>query len=107
VQVNTTATVAGYSALHGRQANRLRAALFEAFWADGLDIGSRAVLERLGCPAVSPGATMRGWQQEWEGTDRRMVPMMVQPDGRVWRGLDALSRLAEMTPADPGRTDGS
>lgn len=107
VQVNTTAAVAGYSALHGPQADRLRAAMFEAFWADGLDIGNRAVLGRLGCPAVGPGDTMRGWQQEWEGMDRRVVPMMVLPGGRVWRGLDVLSCLAEMTPADPGGTHGS
>jgi hypothetical protein len=34
------------------------------FWADGLDSGNRTVPDRLGCPAVSPGDTMRGWQQK-------------------------------------------
>jgi hypothetical protein len=42
------------------RANRQHAALPEAFWADGLDIGNRAVPGRLGRPAVSPGDTMRG-----------------------------------------------
>jgi predicted DsbA family dithiol-disulfide isomerase len=96
---NTTAAVAGYSALHGPPAGRLRAALFEALWVDGLDVGNRLVLGQLGCPAVSPGETMRRWQAEWVEMDQRMVPMMVLPGGRVFRGLDVLSSLAEMTAA--------
>jgi hypothetical protein len=97
---NTTAAVAGYSALHGPPAARLRAALFEALWVDGLDVGNRSVLSRLGCPAVSPGEMMRRWQAEWEGMDQPMVPMMVLPGGRVLRGVDVLASLAEMTAAD-------
>jgi 2-hydroxychromene-2-carboxylate isomerase len=107
VQASTTAAVAGYSALDGPKSNRLRAALFGAFWVDGLNIGDRSVLDRLGCPAGSPGETMRRWQRAWQGMDRRMVPMMVLPDGRVLRGTDVLSCLAEMTTAGAGGTHGS
>lgn len=99
VQPDTTAAVAGYSSVVGPEADRLRAALFEAFWVDGLNIGDRAVLDGLGCPSVSPGELMRRWQSEWEGMERRVVPMMVLPDGRVSRGLGTLSRLAEMAAA--------
>ena len=107
VQANTTAAVAGYWALEGPKSNRLRAGLFEAFWVDGLNIGDRSVLDRLGCPAVSPGETMRRWQRAWEGMDRPMVPMMTLPGGRVLRGTEALPCLAEMTTAGAGGTDGN
>jgi 2-hydroxychromene-2-carboxylate isomerase len=107
VQVNTTAAAAGYSALDGPNSDRLRAALFETFWVDGLNIGDRSVLDRLSCPAASPGQTTRRWQRAWEGTDPRMVPMMVLPDGRVLRGTDVLSGLAEMTTAGAGGTHGN
>jgi hypothetical protein len=99
IQPNTSAAVAGYSALTGPEAGRLRAALFQAYWADGLDIGNRAVLERLGCPAVPPGEAMRRWQHEWEALDPRVVPAMVLPEGQVRGGLDTLSRLAELAVA--------
>lgn len=107
VQVNTTAAVAGYSALDGPNSDRLRAALFEALWVDGLNIGDRSVLDRLSCPAASAGQTTRRWQRTWEGADPRMVPMMVLPDGRVLRGTDVLSGLAEMTTAGAGGTHGN
>jgi 2-hydroxychromene-2-carboxylate isomerase len=107
VQASTAAAVAGYSALDGPEADRLRGALFEAFWVDGLNIGRRSVLDRLGCPAAQPGETMRRWQQEWEGMDQRVVPAMVLPGGRLCRGLEALSWLAEMATADSGGSGGS
>jgi hypothetical protein len=66
-----------------------------------------AVLDRLDCSAVWPGETMRRWQQEWSGMDRRAVPMMALPGGRVSRGLEALSCLADMTTADRGGAHGS
>lgn len=96
VQPNTTAAVAGYASAEGDEADRLRQALFAAFWAQGQDIGDGAVLERLGCPAEPPGERMRGWEAEWKGTDRPVVPMMLLADGKVSRGLGALARLADM-----------
>ncbi len=95
VQPNTTAAVAGFYALQGEQADSLRAVLFDAYWVDGEDIGRRSVLDRLGCPAGAPNERMRAWQAEWSGMERAMVPMMVLPDGKVSRGLGALTRLAE------------
>ena len=40
--------------------------------------------------------TAARWQREWEATDKKMVPMLVLPDGYVSRGLGALKRLADM-----------
>ena len=96
VQPNTTLAVAGYSAAEPDQADRLRQGLFSAYWAEGQDIGERSVLDRLGCPAGAPGERMHAWDQEWKAVERRLVPMMILPDGKVSRGLGALARLAEM-----------
>lgn len=96
VQPNTTLAVAGYSAAAPDQADRLRQELFSAYWAEGQDIGERSVLDRLVCPAVAPGERMRAWDEEWRSVERRLVPMMILPDGKVSRGLGALARLAEM-----------
>jgi hypothetical protein len=36
------------------------------------------------------------WQREWDATEKKMVPILVLPDGYVSRGLGALKRLADM-----------
>jgi hypothetical protein len=38
------------------------------------------------------------WQREWDATEKKMVPMLVLPDGYISRGLGALKRLADMIP---------
>lgn len=97
VEPNTTAAVAGYSSvLFGGQADALRSELFDAYWVRGADIGNPEVLLELGCPAVPPGERAREWQSQWDDTDRHVVPMMLLPDGKVSRGLGALTRLAAM-----------
>lgn len=98
---NTTAAVAGYASLDGEAADQLRAGLFEALWVEGSDIGKRTVLDRLGCPPNSHGTRMQAWQHEWEATERPVVPMMVLPDGTIFSGLGALSRLAQMSASSP------
>ena len=40
--------------------------------------------------------TAARWQREWDATDKKMVPMLVLPDGYISRGLGALKRLADM-----------
>jgi|SRR5947209_5248225 len=96
VQPNTTAAVAGYTAAPAGQADALRAALFDAYWVEGADIGNPVVLYELGCPAAGPSDTMDAWRTEWAETERPVVPMMLLPDGRVSRGLGALARMADM-----------
>ena len=96
LQPNTTLAVAGYSTAIGADADRLRVALFDAYWVKGLDLGDVSVLGELDCPAASPGATMHRWRDEWLGLEQPMVPMIVLPDGTVSRGLDALKWLADL-----------
>ena len=100
VQPNTTLAVAGYSTVTDVDAGRLRAAVFDALWVKGLDIGDPGVLGELGCPTAPPSATMQWWHDEWLGFDRPMVPMVVLPEGTVSRGLGALKRLADLCTDD-------
>lgn len=94
---STALAVAAYSALDGAQADRARAALFDALWVRGLNVGDPAVLGELGLRAVPPTATTERWRADWLGLDRPMVPMMVLPDGSVSRGLGTLKRLADLS----------
>jgi 2-hydroxychromene-2-carboxylate isomerase len=96
VQPNTTLAVAGYSTVTGVDADRLRAAVFDALWVKGLDIGDASVLGELGCPTGPPSVTMQWWHDEWLGFDRPVVPMVVFPEGTVSRGLGALKLLADL-----------
>ena len=100
LQPNTTIAVAGYSTAIGADADRLRMALFDAYWVKGLDLGDASVLDELDCSTTSPGATMHAWRDEWLNFERPMVPMIVLPDGTVSRGLGALKRLADLDADD-------
>ena len=95
VQPNTILAVAGFSAMTGDDANRLRAQLFDALWVQGLNIGDAHVLHELGCPTPPPSATVEQWRNEWLGFDRPLVPMLMLPDDAMSRGLGALKRLAD------------
>jgi 2-hydroxychromene-2-carboxylate isomerase len=95
VQPNTTLAVAGFSAMTGDDADRLRARLFDALWVRHLDIGDAHVLRGLDCPAPPLTPTAEQWRSEWLAFDRPVVPMLVLPSGTVSRGLGALKRLAD------------
>jgi 2-hydroxychromene-2-carboxylate isomerase len=95
VQPNTALAVAAYAEASGSGADRLRGALFDAFWVKGQDIGDPKVLEALGCPRVEGSAVADAWQQEWQGIERAIVPMLVLADSSISRGLGALRRLAD------------
>lgn len=99
-QPDTTPAVAAYAAAAAAdKAGRIRRGVYDAFWAEGLDIGDPAVLADLGCPANPPTAVMDAWREDWLNLGRPMVPMLVLPDGTVSRGLGALRRLADLIPA--------
>ncbi len=101
-QPDTTPAVAGSSAAQADEADRLRRAVYHAFWADGLDIGDPAVLADLGCPSSPPTALMETWREDWLGLGKSGVPMLVLEDGTVSRGLGALRRLAGFISAASG-----
>lgn len=91
---NTAQATAAYAACPEEQRRAVREALFDALWAQGLDIGDTEVLAGLGLVGSDDGLAAT-WRAEWLGLERPIVPVMVLPDGRVSRGLGALQRLAD------------
>jgi predicted DsbA family dithiol-disulfide isomerase len=96
VQPNTHAAVAGYATADAEDAPALRRRLFGALWFDGRDIGDGPTLRDLGVDPDREADRLATWRDEWLSIDRRMVPMLVLPDGYVSRGLGALDRLARL-----------
>jgi 2-hydroxychromene-2-carboxylate isomerase len=97
VHPNTAGAVAAFAGAPEGEADGLRRRLFAALWFDGRDIGDPALVAALGGDV---GADTRDrvstWHAIWSGHDRRVVPMLVLPDGYVSRGLGALARLADL-----------
>jgi predicted DsbA family dithiol-disulfide isomerase len=98
VHPNSGAAVAAFAAAPPDEADALRARLFGALWFEGRDTGDAAVVQELGGePGTTGNERASAWRAEWHGLERRLVPMLVLPDGYVSRGLGALARLAELT----------
>ncbi len=97
VHPNSGAAVAAFAATPPTGADALRSRLFGALWFDGRDIGEPAVIGDVGgAPSAGGDERAARWREEWLGLERRLVPMLVLPDGSVSRGLGALARLAEL-----------
>jgi predicted DsbA family dithiol-disulfide isomerase len=97
VRPNTALAVAAFAGAPKGDADELRRRLFTALWFDGRDIGDPAVVADVGGNvAVGTRGLVSTWHATWCGYDRRVVPMLVLPDGYVSRGLGALARLADL-----------
>jgi 2-hydroxychromene-2-carboxylate isomerase len=97
VQPNTAIAVAAFAAVSAGDAHAARRKLFAALWFDGLDTGDSALVRELtGVDQPDAGAVVAAWRDEWLDLERRLVPMLVLPDGYVSRGLGALARLADL-----------
>ena len=94
----------------------LRAALFDAYWWDDIDLTDVAVVAAIvdgltrdgdtNGPEMRPGARVAArdvaaWQQQWRDLAHSIVPAMVLPDGYISRGLGALARLAGLSVSVP------
>jgi hypothetical protein len=102
VQPNTRLAIERFAALPPAARHDARRALFAALWFEGRDTGDAELLDELLPPGPARGSeTAAGWREEWLGLDRRLVPMLVLPDGVVSRGLGALARLAKMESEAP------
>lgn len=101
IQSNSAAAVASFAAAPPSRTNELRRNLFTALWFEGHDIGDRAVLAALGADTGSADARVAEWHDGWMQLDRRLVPMVVLPDGYVSRGIGALERLADLATSSP------
>lgn len=94
VRPNTSKAIEIFAGLAGDEADEMRRRLFDAVWKRGENVGEEDVLESLGASGTS-STRAAAWQQEWLGTEKHIVPMLVLPDGYVSRGLGALGRLAK------------
>jgi len=93
-RLNTARLSAIHASLPPTQRDQFATAVFDAYWRDGRNLNDPAELERLGATATADGEELaRQWQHEWEGFERRIVPMMRLADGSFSRGLGALARL--------------
>jgi len=97
---NTALAVAAFAVVEDADADVLRRRLFHALWVDGRDLGDPDVLGGLGADPGADRSRAAEWEAEWAAIDRRLVPLMVLGDGRVSRGLGALSRLATIAAQD-------
>jgi predicted DsbA family dithiol-disulfide isomerase len=95
VRPNSALVAARFAAAPPADACQLRRRFFEALWFQGRDIGRPSVIgEPVG--DADGERRMAAWRSEWGSYERRVVPMLVLPDGYVSRGLGALARLADM-----------
>jgi 2-hydroxychromene-2-carboxylate isomerase len=95
IQPNTALAVAAFAAVANDRSRAVRRQLFEALWIRGRDIGDpRVVREIVDDDPATISTLAASWRSAWSELDRRLVPMLVLPDGTVSRGLGALKRLA-------------
>lgn len=108
-RLNTRDLNALYASCPPDRRQALRTALFDAIWCDDLDLTDDAIVgeivepimtvepdlaARTGASTDTAARIVATWQQEWSELPRRIVPMMILPQGDVSRGLGALARLA-------------
>lgn len=93
-RLNTARLSAIHASLPLERRGEFATAVFDAYWREGRNLNDPDEVERFGATATATGERLaREWQREWEGLERRIVPMMRLPDGTLSRGLGALARL--------------
>lgn len=94
IRLNTARLNTLYASLPASRRDEFARAVFEAYWRDGRNLNDPAELERFGAAATVDGERLaQQWQREWDGFERRIVPMMRLGDGKLSRGRGALMRL--------------
>ena len=90
-----------------------RQSVYRAFWVEGRDISSSAVLDEIArAHDLSPLDTRRedevtvaSWRMEWERSPLRGVPLLVRDDGESVYGLKDSDTLAAFIQTDASRAD--
>jgi hypothetical protein len=90
VRPNTAEASRAYAAQPEDAKHDWRTKAFDVLWSAG---GS---LDALPGPGAGDGSDADTWQREWLAFEKRMVPLLVLPDGYISRGLGALKRLADL-----------
>ncbi len=93
-RINTARLNVLLASLPTSQRSGFARSVFAAYWRDGVDLNDPDEIAAIGVTATPEGeALARQWQSEWEGFERRIIPMLRLPDGTLSRGLGALARL--------------
>lgn len=93
-KLNTASLNRRFASLPLERRDEFAEAVFDAYWREASDPEADDHVERLTAPVTAEGERAADdWQHEWEGFERRIVPMMQLPDGKLSRGLGTLARL--------------
>jgi hypothetical protein len=90
VRPNTAEPSRMYASQPEEEKDAWRTKAFDTLWSGG---GS---LSELPGPGTGDASVAEAWQREWMAFEKRMVPLLVLPDGYISRGLGALKRLADL-----------
>ena len=90
VRPNTAEASRTYASQPDDAKDAWRRRAFDAVWSEG---GS---LDDLPDAGIEDASTADAWQREWMAFEKKMVPLLVLPDGYASRGLGALKRLADL-----------
>lgn len=99
-----TAAVEAFADYAGEGADRLRRVAFAAVWEQGIDVGRRLELRRLGVEE-DRGDSVRAsaWRARWLALADPVVPALVLPTGSVRGRRDAVAWLAALERTWPHR----
>lgn len=87
IKPNTHGLTEIFSTTRDDEAQRWRRDAFDAVWRSGSTLTT----------ATGEDESLAGtWRREWEQVGESTVPVLVEPDGTVSRGVAALDRLADL-----------
>jgi predicted DsbA family dithiol-disulfide isomerase len=94
VRPNTALASTAFAA-NGSDTDDLRRRLFAALWTEGRNLGDADELHRLGALGRNDEVA-RAWQDGYDALAHPMTPTLVEPNGQVCPGRDALARLSDL-----------
>lgn len=93
-----TATLASAEAADPVEADRIRRALFRAYWVDGADIGDPDVVRALAGHVSLYSTLAQEWRQGWLALPRRAVPVLIDAGGVERSAIRFLEQLVGPAP---------
>ena len=78
--------------------DRVRRALFRAYWVDGADIGDPDVVRELVGYLSLYSTRAREWRKGWLGLSRQVVPVLIDATGVPRSAIRRLQQLVGSTP---------
>lgn len=95
---DTTIATATLSSTDPGDADRVRRALFRAYWVDGADIGDPDVVRELAGHVSLYSTRAQEWRKGWLGLSRQVVPVLIDATGVPRSAIRRLQQLVGSTP---------